>query len=120
MHVADINYLIIAIILFFVSFVVNPQFLFQYLLTAELLWVTLYALTLRFSFFTDDSNLYGLTLYILVFSAIEMAVGLVLITYYAILSNSTNVIKPLNNVSNLSLNNVFSVNNSKFTWIVKC
>lgn len=58
------------------------------LLTAELLWITLYALTLIIGLAYDNLNLLSLTFFFLIFSAVEFGIGLVLMLIQHILTRT--------------------------------
>lgn len=61
------------------------------LLTAELLWITLYALTLILGLAYDNLNLLSLTFFFLIFSAVEFGVGLVLMLLQHLLTRTLNL-----------------------------
>lgn len=65
--------------LFFLSIAINVSNALHLLLTAEILWITLYLLVLCVGFLYDNLNLLSLTFFFLVLSAIEFGIGLVLI-----------------------------------------
>jgi len=61
------------------------------ILTAELLWITLYAIVFIVGLAYDNLNLLSLTFFFLVLSAIEFGVGLVLMLLQNILTRSINL-----------------------------
>ena len=61
------------------------------LLTAELLWITLYALTLLIGLAYDNLNLLSLTFFFLIFSAVEFGVGLVLMLLQHLITRTLNL-----------------------------
>lgn len=58
------------------------------LLTAELLWITLYGIALFVGLAFDNLNILSLTFFFLIFSAVEFAVGLVLLLIQHLLTRS--------------------------------
>jgi NADH:ubiquinone oxidoreductase subunit K len=61
------------------------------LLTAELIWITLYALVLIVGFTYDSLNLLSLTFFFLIFSAVEFSVGLVLLLLQHLMLRTLNL-----------------------------
>lgn len=61
------------------TFLVNPTNTLQFLIIAELLWITLFFIALLIGFLNNDLNVISLTFFFLVFSAIELSIGLILI-----------------------------------------
>lgn len=74
----DMNLLIILFLVLLSTLVTDPNTSLHLLLTAELLWITLYALTLLMGLIYDNLNLLSLTFFFLIFSAVEFGVGLVI------------------------------------------
>jgi len=62
-----------------VSLSTNVTSALHLLLTAELLWVTLYVIVLNMGMLYDNINLLSLTFFFLVLSAVEFGIGIVLI-----------------------------------------
>jgi NADH:ubiquinone oxidoreductase subunit K len=62
-----------------VSLSTNVTSALHLLLTAELLWVTLYVIVLNMGILYDNINLLSLTFFFLVLSAVEFGIGIVLI-----------------------------------------
>ncbi len=62
-----------------VSLSTNVTSALHLLLTAELLWVTLYLIVLNMGILYDNVNLLALTFFFLVLSAVEFGIGIVLI-----------------------------------------
>jgi len=91
MMVESLNLLILFFLLIIFSLLINTNTALHLLLTAELLWVTVYALTLFVGLIYNNLNVLSLTLFSLVFSAIEFGVGLVLLLFQNIISRSINL-----------------------------
>lgn len=87
----DLNLLILFFFLILFSILINTNTALHLLLTAEVLWITLYAITLFLGFIYDNLNILSLTFFFLVFSAIEFGVGLVLLLFQNILTRSINL-----------------------------
>ena len=83
--------LILFFFLLFFSILINTNTALHLLLTAELLWVTLYVLVLLIGLIYDNLNILSLTFFFLVFSAIEFGLGLVLLLFQNIITRSTNL-----------------------------
>lgn len=91
MMVESLNMLFLFFFLIFFSILINTNTALHLLLTAELLWVSLYAITLFIGLIYDNLNLLSLTFFFLVFSAIEFGLGLVLLLFQNILNRSINL-----------------------------
>lgn len=75
----------------FSTLATNTNTSLHLLLTAELLWITLYALTLVVGLSYDNLNLLSLTFFILIFSAVEFGVGLVIMLVQHLLTRTLNL-----------------------------
>lgn len=78
MFFGDVNFIFFIFFLLLSSLIINTNTSLHLLLTAELLWVTLYALVLLIGFSFNNLTLVSLTFFFLIFSAIELGIGLVL------------------------------------------
>jgi NADH:ubiquinone oxidoreductase subunit K len=89
MFVGDINlyFILFFLVLFSVSF--NVSNALHLLLTAELLWITLYIIVISVGFVFDNMNLLSLTFFFLVLSAVEFGIGLVIILLQNVFLRST-------------------------------
>ena len=79
MFIGDLNLYFILFFLIMVSLSTNVTSALHLLLTAELLWVTLYVIVLNMGMLYDNVNLLSLTFFFLVLSAVEFGIGIVLI-----------------------------------------
>jgi|TARA_B100000767_G_scaffold268079_1_gene287756 hypothetical protein len=79
MFIGDLNLYFIIFFLIIVSLSTNVTSALHLLLTAELLWVTLYVIVLNMGMLYDNINLLSLTFFFLVLSAVEFGIGIVLI-----------------------------------------
>lgn len=91
MLVESLNMLLFFFFLIFFSIFINTNTSLHLLLTAELLWITLYALMLFTGFIYNNLNLLSLTFFSLVFSAIEFGIGLILLLFQNIITRSINL-----------------------------
>ena len=91
MFIGDINLYFIIFFLILVSLSTNVTNALHLLLTAELLWVSLYVLVLSMGLTYDNVNLLALTFFFLVLSAVEFGVGVALILAQNILRETLGV-----------------------------
>ena len=75
----DINLFLILFLILLTTLTTHLNTALHLLLTAELIWITLYALVLGIGFVYDNLNIISLTFFFLIFSAVEFSVGLVLL-----------------------------------------
>lgn len=115
LFLGDLNILFFFFFLILSTLIINTNTALHLLLTAELLWVTLYSIVLFVGFCYDNLNLVSLTFFFLIFSAIELAIGLailllqhIIIRTISISTNDTNLYKYTdrvirsNNLNNLN------------------
>jgi NADH:ubiquinone oxidoreductase subunit K len=98
----DMNLVLILFFLFFLTVILNVNTALHLLLTAELMWISLYIIVLLVGFIFDNVNILSLTFFFLIFSAAEFALGLVIILIQHIFSRSIYI-------------NTMSKNNHKFS-----
>tara|TARA_B110000008_G_C16673149_1_gene445590 strand:- start:272 stop:565 length:294 start_codon:yes stop_codon:yes gene_type:complete len=91
MIVGDLNLYFLLFFLIFLSITNNVVNSIHLLLTAELLWITLYIVVLSVGFLYDNINLLSLTFFFLVLSAVEFAIGLITILLQNIFFRSVNL-----------------------------
>ena len=87
----DLNAFIIFFFILFTTFLVSTNSALHLLLTAELLWITLYAIALTVGVVYNCLNFLSLTFFFLVFSATEFGIGLILILLQQIITRSLNL-----------------------------
>ena len=80
MFFGEYNALIFAFLMIFVSLLISSNSFLHLLLLAELAWVTLYGLVLIGGHLLNDLNMLSLTFFFLIFSAIELGIGLELLS----------------------------------------
>lgn len=76
---SDLNIVILLFFLLFLSIVLNVNTSLHLLLTAELLWITLYIIVLITGYLYNNLNFLSLTFFFLILSAVEFGIGLILI-----------------------------------------
>lgn len=114
MFIGDLNLYFILFFLLILSITTNVSSAIHLLLTAELLWITLYIIVLSVGFIYDNANFVSLTFFFLVLSAVEFGIGLVIMLLQNIFfrslqlhDNSKNWIKNnlrfINRIKTLSL-----------------
>lgn len=86
------------------------------LLTAELLWITLYIITLFVGFVYDSLNLLSLTFFFLILSAVEFAVGLVIMLLQHTLTRSVSLSDNDMNAVKFSTRLTNNVNINRLNW----
>jgi hypothetical protein len=84
----DLNLIFLLFFVFFLTILLNINTALHLLLTAELLWISLYIIVLITGFVFDNVNLLSLTFFFLIFSAVEFGLGLVIILIQHILLRS--------------------------------
>ena len=112
--VDTLNLLLLFFLILLFSLFINTNTALHLLLTAELLWISLYAIVLVVGLVYDNLNLLALTFFFLVLSAVELAVGLVILLLQNLFSrtltltdNDANALKFLNRFkSKLYLNKI--------------
>ena len=102
LFLGDLNLLFILFFVLSSTLITHTNTSLHLLLTAELIWITLYALTLIVGLSYDNLNLVSLTFFFLIFSAVEFAVGLVIMLIQHLLTRTIN----LNAGGNLSSKHV--------------
>lgn len=103
MFLGDLNTLLLFFFCILSSLLIHTNTALHLLLTAELLWITLYTLVLWVGLVYDNLNILSLTFFFLIFSAIEFGIGLVLLLLQHILlrtlslsTSESNVLKFIN------------------------
>ena len=91
MTFGDLNIYIIFFFLMLLSIIINVNTALHLLLTAEILWITLYLIVLSIGISYDNMNFLSLTFFFLVLSAVEFGVGLILMLLQNILMRSLNL-----------------------------
>lgn len=91
MTLGDFNFIFIIFFVMFASIALNVNTALHLLLTAEILWITLYIATLLIGLAYDNLNLLSLTFFFLILSAIEFGLGLIIMLVQNIIMRSINL-----------------------------
>ena len=102
LFLGDFNLLIVFFFFLLSSVLINTNTALHLLLTAELLWITLYVLVLYIGFVYDNLNLLSLTFFFLIFSAVEFSVGLVILLLQHLFLRTLNLSDSDNNIFKFS------------------
>lgn len=76
-----LDYIFFSLIFFYIIFLFysNPSNLFSMLILSEIFWIVLYILTILGALFFNNIQLLSLALFFLMFSAVEISIGLSLL-----------------------------------------
>lgn len=88
MFLGDVSLFVVLFFILFSTLITNTNTSLHLLLTAELLWINLYGLTLIIGILYDNLNLVSLTFFFLIFSAVEFGVGLVIMLLQHLLTRT--------------------------------
>nr|ASY95740.1 Nad4L [Stylonychia lemnae] len=88
MMVESLNLFFLFFLLIFFSIFLNSSTSLHLLLTAEILWITLYAIVSLIGMTHDNLNILSLTFFFLVLSAVEFGIGLVILLIQNIFTRS--------------------------------
>lgn len=112
----ELNFMVVLFISLLFVLVVNVNTSVHLLLTAEFLWITLYALVFLIGLYFDNVNLLSLTFFFLVLSAVEFGLGLIIIMLQHIFNRSISLDLNKSNTFKLSSRffNKFNTNRYKF------
>jgi len=91
MTVESLNLFFLFFFMLLFSVVINTNTGLHLLLTAELLWITLYVIVFFIGTISNNLNMLSLTFFFLVFSAIEFGIGLILLLLQNIITRSINL-----------------------------
>lgn len=114
--VESLNLFFLFFFIFFFSILLNTNTSLHLLLTAEILWITLYSITLYIGILYDNVNILSLTFFFLVFSAIELGLGLIILLIQNVINRTINLAD--NDVKNIKFLNRFKtkININKIKW----
>ena len=115
MSIGELNIIFLFFFFFLASIVINVNTALHLLLTAELLWITLYSASLVLGLIFDNLNILSLTFFFLILSAVEFGLGLILMLVQNILFRSLSLVDNSQNSFKLSTRflNKTNLNSSK-------
>lgn len=116
MMVESLNLFFLFFLLILFSTIINTNTSLHLLLTAELLWISLYSIALFVGLVYDNLNILSLTFFFLVLSAIEFGVGLVLLLLQNILTRTTSLNEADLNFTKLSIRFKTKLYANKINW----
>ena len=112
----DLNLFTIFFFLLFSTLLINTNTAIHLLLTAELLWITLYGIVLYLGLLYDNINLLSLTFFFLIFSAAEFGVGLIVLTTQHLFLRTINLNDNDNNLYKFSNRYLQKLNVTRINW----
>lgn len=89
---------------------------FKSLILSEFIWITLFVFYLISALLYDDYNLLSLTLFFLIFSAIEISICLIIILIQKKLFKNINLFLDVKNTNTLNLYKFRNVLSSKYKY----
>jgi NADH:ubiquinone oxidoreductase subunit K len=116
LFLGDLNTLFIFFFFILGSLLINTNTALHLLLTAELLWITLYSIVLFVGLVYDNLNILSLTFFFLIFSAIEFGVGLVLLLLQHILLRTLNLNDSETNIFKFVNRFNRQINTNRINW----
>jgi len=114
--VESLNLLILFFFLIFLNLFINTNTSIHLLLTAEILWITLYSIALIIGLVFDNLNTLSMTFFFLVLSAVEFGIGLVLLLIQNTLTRSLSLNEGDSNFSKFATKFKSSVFLNKINW----
>ena len=100
-----------------ISITINVSSALHLLLTAEILWITLYVLVLSLGIVYDNANFLSLTFFFLVLSAVEFGVGLVLLLVQNIFTRSLSLSDNTKNDVKYGTRFINKLKNTQTPWL---
>lgn len=97
LFIGDFNTIVILFLVLLSTLLIHVNTSLHLLLTAELIWITIYLLTVLTGLVYDNLNILSLSFFVLVFSAVEFGIGLVIILMQFLLTRTLNLNENDNN-----------------------
>jgi len=116
LFLGEFNVLLLFFFILLSGLLVNTNTGLHLLLTAELLWITLYLLAVLIGIAYDNLNVLSLTFFVLIFSAIELGLGLVLLLLQYIFIRTLGLDYFDTNVFKFSVRAVSQVQLNRLSW----
>ena len=108
--------MVLFFLLLFSTLLINTNTALHLLLTAELLWISLYIMLLFLGMVYDNLNLLSLTFFFLLFSASEFGVGLLVLTSQHLFLRTINLNEADANVFKHSNRFLQKLNTNRIQW----
>jgi NADH:ubiquinone oxidoreductase subunit K len=116
MYLGDLNTLFILFYILLGTLVLHTNTSLHFLLTAELLWVTLYAIVTFIGLSYDNTNLLSLSFFFLIFSAVEFGVGLLVSLLQHFFSRTLNLSAGDTNTPTFTTNFIRRLHTNTLKW----
>jgi len=116
MNLSEFNVLLTIIWVLTVTFIFGFENTFKSLILSEFLWITLFCFYLICALIYDDFNLLSLTLFFLIFSAIEISVCLIIIILQKKLFKTFNTFSSSSKVFKNSSSKYKNINTFKYRY----
>lgn len=97
LFIGDFNTIVILFLVLLSTLLIHVNTSLHLLLTAELIWITIYLLTVLTGLVYDNLNILSLSFFVLVFSAVEFGIGLVILLMQFLLTRTLNLNENDNN-----------------------
>ena len=117
MYIGDLNLFSVIFFLMLITIIINVNTALHLLLTAEILWITLYLLSLSIGILYDNVNFLSLTFFFLVLSAVEFGIGLVIILIQNVLLRSISLTNNSTNYFKDSTRFVSRIKSGNINWL---
>lgn len=117
MLLGEINLLFLIVFILVLSFISNVGTALHLLLTAEFIWVSLYAIALLVGWLYNCLNIITLTFFFLILSAIEFGLGLIIVLFKHVFTRSITFYSYPLNSSKFLLRFTQNANTSQFRYV---
>lgn len=117
MILGEVNFIIILFFYLLASIFINVNTAIHLLLTAEFLWITLYALVFIIGVIWDNETILSLTFFFLILSAVEFGIGLVIILLQNIINRSINLNDNSINMIKFSTRFINKLNTNRYKFL---
>ena len=91
LFIGDLNIVLLLFLILFSTLLVHVNTSLHLLLTAELLWITIYITAVLAGLLYDNLNILSLSFFVLVFSAVEFGLGLIILIMQHLFTRTLNL-----------------------------
>ena len=91
LFIGDLNIVLVLFLILFSTLLVHVNTSLHLLLTAELLWVTIYITAVLAGLLYDNLNILSISFFVLVFSAVEFGLGLIILIMQHLFTRTLNL-----------------------------
>ncbi len=110
MTLNELNFVTLVFLILFFIFIMNFDNNFKSLVLSEFFWINLYIFALLIAFVLDDLIIVSLIFFFLIFSAVDISIGIILIIL------QKKIFKNTNNFHNSNINTTFITRKNKFIF----